>query len=155
MKIERDKVVCVEYEFNIDQQPDNSLNDSGQTIFLQGYQKILPVLEQALEGKQTGDVINLTVAPEQAYGAHRPELVFTAHKDYIPDGKPVNVGDVLYTGHGDRQAFSLRVIELTEKGPVVDGNHPFAGKTLAVRLKVISVRDASEQEIANLQPESN
>lgn len=153
MNIIDNSVVSAEFEFKLHNgQLVSSSQDAGLMVYVHGYQTILPAIEHALTGKQAGDQIELTLSPEQAYGEHRPELVFESQKEYLPQDQELKPGLVFYTGHGDRQPFALKVVELTETGAIVDGNHPLAGQTLWVNLHVQSVRQATEHEIEQKQP---
>lgn len=153
MKITANSVVSVDYEYRLE---DGSLvgssQDSGQMVYIQGYESILPAIEQALDGKTTGDTLEITLSPSQAYGEKRPELVFESRREYLPQDQEIKPGMVFYTGTGDRQPFALKVIKLTEDGVLVDGNHPLAGQTLQVNLKVLQVRGATAHEIETRQP---
>jgi FKBP-type peptidyl-prolyl cis-trans isomerase SlyD len=117
-----------------------SSEQNGPMVYVQGQGAILPGIEQALAGRQEGDEIQLTLPPEQAYGAHRPELVFEAPLGNLPEGVDLNPGAEFYSGMGDRPAFSLRVLRETENGVLLDGNHPLAGKTLHAQLRVLSIQ---------------
>ncbi len=112
---------------------------NGPMVYTHGQGDVLPGIEQALAGHQCGETIQLTLPPEQAYGEHRPELVFEAPLGNLPEGVDLNPGAELYSGMGDRPAFTLRVVKETENGVLLDGNHPLAGKTLYAELQILSV----------------
>jgi FKBP-type peptidyl-prolyl cis-trans isomerase SlyD len=48
---------------------------------------------------------------------------------------------------GGMQIVTIR--ELEGDDVIVDGNHPLAGQRLHFKVKVVSVRDASEEEVAH------
>lgn len=107
--------------------------------YVHGTGQMLPALEQALLGKRAGDEVTATLTPEQAYGPYRPELVFEAVRENLPPGQSIRVGMTLTPG-GQRGKFSLKVVGLTERGAMLDGNHPLAGKTVTWQLEILSVR---------------
>jgi len=147
MEITKDTVVTANYRFT-DESGElvDSSERSGPMIYLHGRASVLPAIEAALAGQNAGYRISLTLQPEQAFGAHRPELVFEAIRQNLPRDAELKPGTPLYSGSGDRPAFQLRVVGLTERGAVLDGNHPLAGKTLHVDLEVLDVRPATPQE---------
>lgn len=153
MIIQDNTIVSAAFEFKLeDGQLISSSQENSLMVYLHGYQTILPAIESALNGKKTGDQLTLSLSPDQAYGEHRAELVFESRREYLPQDQELKPGLVFYTGHGDRQPFALKIVELTDEGAIVDGNHPLAGKTLLIDLTVQSVRQATDEEIEIKQP---
>jgi FKBP-type peptidyl-prolyl cis-trans isomerase SlyD len=147
MEITPDAVVTADYRFTDESGALVDSSDShGPMIYLHGRASVLPPIEAALAGQSVGYKTSLTLQPEEAFGAHRPELVFDAIRENLPPNVDLEPGMPLYSGSGDRPAFQLRVIELTERGARLDGNHPLAGKTLHVDLEVRNVRPATPEE---------
>jgi len=107
--------------------------------YVHGTGQMLPALEAALEGHRAGDAVSVTLTPEQAYGPHRPELVFEAIRDNLPPGQEIRVGMTLTPG-GQRGRFSLKVVGLTERGAMLDGNHPLAGRTVTWEIRIQEVQ---------------
>ncbi|MBZ0331611.1 FKBP-type peptidyl-prolyl cis-trans isomerase [Halomonas sp. ANAO-440] len=107
--------------------------------YIHGTGQMLPALEDALEGCQAGDTLGVTLTPAQAYGPHRPELVFEAVRENLPQDRDIRVGMTLTPG-GQRGKFSLKVVGLTERGAMLDGNHPLAGRMATWELRVLEVR---------------
>lgn len=112
-----------------------------------GYENTFPKIEEALEGKAKGDVVALTLSPQDTFGERNEALVRTIPKKEFPPG--VKVGGHLqsYNDDGSEQVFNVVKI----KGDTVhlDGNHPWAGKTLRFTVKVTGVRAATAEEIAH------
>jgi FKBP-type peptidyl-prolyl cis-trans isomerase SlyD len=112
-----------------------------------GFGNTLPRVEAELEGKEAGFQTTLTLAPEDAFGPRNESLVTTMPKKDFPPG--VKVGGEIkgYDADGHEQWFIVKKI----KGDTVhlDGNHAYAGQTLKFALKVISVREASAEEVAH------
>ncbi|MGS2744750.1 FKBP-type peptidyl-prolyl cis-trans isomerase [Halomonas sp. LS-001] len=106
--------------------------------YIHGAGQMIAALETAISGHQEGDELNVTLTPEQAYGHHRPELVFEAVRENLPAGKELHVGMTLTPG-GQQGKFSLKVVALTERGALLDGNHPLAGKTVNWQIKILAV----------------
>jgi len=118
----------------------DSSEQSGAMVFVHGEGTVLPGIEAALEGCVSGQKVSITLSPEQAFGPHRPELVFEAPHANLPPNTVVAPGVELFSGSGDRPKFRLRVVKATETGALLDGNHPLAGKTLNIELEVLQTR---------------
>jgi FKBP-type peptidyl-prolyl cis-trans isomerase SlyD len=118
--------------------------------FLVGGDDLLAKIEEALQGHEAGDKVNLHLEPEEAFGDYNDQLVFLEPRTLFPaelqegmtfEGLPPGANpdaphDVLYT-----------VTEIYPEHVVLDGNHPLAGIAIRLHLKVEHVRDATEEEI--------
>lgn len=120
--------------------------------FLLGGGDLLEKIDEALQGRQAGDTVDLHLEPEQAFGDYDDQKLFLEPRSKFPpeieegmtfDGTalpagmdPVPPTDLLYT-----------VTDIYPEHVVLDGNHPLAGIALRIHLKVESVREASEEEI--------
>lgn len=112
-------------------------------VFVCGKQQVIAALEEALMGQEAGYQARIVLAPEQAYGLHRSELVFEAVRENLPPGLDIQPGMDLSPG-GSAGKFSLKVLSLTERGAMLDGNHRFAGKSLVFDVEVLGVEPAAE-----------
>jgi FKBP-type peptidyl-prolyl cis-trans isomerase SlyD len=118
--------------------------------FMVGGADLLAKIEEALQGHEAGDRLDLHLEPEEAFGDYDEQLVFLEPRTLFPaeleegmtfEGLPPGAsaqapGDVLYT-----------VTEIYPEHVVVDGNHPLAGIAIRLHLKVEKVREATEEEI--------
>ena len=70
MKVGKDKVVLMHYTLKNDAGDVIDSSDGGDPLpFLQGHGNIIPGLESALEGSKAGDKLDVSIKPEEAYGA--------------------------------------------------------------------------------------
>ncbi len=142
-------VVTVEYVLTDEAGQRLAASTPGTPLqYVHGTGQMLPALEAALEGRRTDDELSVTLSPEQAYGPYRPELVFEAVRENLPPGLEVREGMTLTPG-GQGGKFSLKVVGLTERGAMLDGNHPLAGKTVTwtLHIRSVSERRASQGEV--------
>lgn len=112
-------------------------------VFVCGKQQVIAGLEDQLKGKEPGFQGRIELSPDQAYGPYRPELVFEAVRENLPENMDIQPGMQLSPGGGEGK-FQLKVISLTEHGAMLDGNHPCAGKHLAFDVEVINVERNTE-----------
>lgn len=131
-------------------------NDAGEVMdtsegrgplnYLHGANNLIPGLEKELEGKTTGAKFKATIQPADAYGESNPEMIQTLPLEMFKGVEKVEPG-MGFTAQGPQGQQHIVVTEVNGDQVTVDGNHPMAGKTLHFDVEVVSVRDATEQEI--------
>jgi FKBP-type peptidyl-prolyl cis-trans isomerase SlyD len=117
--------------------------------YLHGAGNIIPGLEKALLGKVEKDALTVKVPPTEGYGEVVEELVETVPKvafqgvDKIEAGMSFEAQDP----NGEMQRIVVKKVE--GDMVTVDANHPLAGVELNFDVNVISVREATEEEISH------
>ncbi len=117
--------------------------------YLHGHHNIISGLEQALEGKEAGDKLIVTVEPEDAYGEYIAEAVQEVPRTNFQGVDNIEAGMQFQSQTEDGQVMLVTVKDVTDDMVVVDGNHPLAGQTLNFDVEIVDVRDASADEIAH------
>ena len=152
MKIEKNKVVVLTYTAQADGLTVDHATEQRPLDYIQGFHMLIPKLEAELEGKEEGDTFAFEASPADAYGEYDPAHRFDIPKDsFAVDGKLRE--DLLVEGriipmlNGAGEVCMAQIIEIKDRDVTVDFNHPMAGKTLSFSGKVLSVRDATEQEL--------
>lgn len=114
---------------NVDQDP---------LEFTPGENQLLPKLEMALIGKQTGDELSIELTPEDAYGPIKDEGFQTVPTESIPEGYR-EIGAVLGLQDKDKSenVFQAKVHAIDGDEATLDLNHPLAGKKLRFDIKVL------------------
>ena len=147
MNIQKDTIVTIRYRVSDAQ---GKLIDEAKepTSYLHGgYGNTLAKIEAALEGQQAGYQTTLQLQPADAFGERDESLLQTiARKDFPPG---VKVGGQLMGRDADGAEQAFTVVKIKGDTVFLDGNHPWAGKTLRFSLKVIEVRAASPEEVAH------
>jgi len=111
-----------------------------------GPNKMFEQVEAALEGARTGDRVEVTLGPEQAFGEHDPDLTFTDDIENVPPQfRHVGAEVQMQNDRGETRTFFVTRIE--DGKLTVDCNHPFAGKTLIFAVTVTDVRPATLEEM--------
>lgn len=120
--------------------------------FLVGGDDLLPAIETALQGHEAGAMLDLNLEPEDAFGDFDDQLIFLAPRTQLPEG--LDVGMLLEAASLPKEVVAgappeiiLAVSEIYPDHVVLDGNHPLAGISLRLHLKVVAVREATEDEI--------
>ncbi|MCL4128745.1 UNVERIFIED_CONTAM: hypothetical protein GTU68_037697 [Idotea baltica] len=117
--------------------------------YLHGHKNIIPGLEQAMEGKQAGDVMIVNVAPADGYGEIQEQKIQEVpRKTFQAEDITVGMRFVAQTPDGPLTVF---VTAVTDETVTVDANHPLAGKELTFDVRIDSVREATEEELTHGQ----
>lgn len=114
--------------------------------YIHGHGNIIPGLERALEGTAAGHRSHVAVDAAEGYGEMNPELVFEAPREHFPADMKLEAGTRVFA-EGPDGPVSFTVVRLTEKGAVLDGNHPLAGKQLHFDVEIVDVRPATKEEL--------
>lgn len=150
MLIAANKAVSIDYTLTNDiGEVLDSSSGGAPLVYLQGAGNIIPGLEKALEGKQPGDELTVTVEPEDAYGEYSAELVSTLSRSMFEGVDELEVGMQFHASAPDGQMQIVTIRDLDGDDVTVDGNHPLAGQKLTFQVKIVDVRDASQEEIAH------
>jgi FKBP-type peptidyl-prolyl cis-trans isomerase SlyD len=111
-----------------------------------GHSGIFPKVEAALNHKQIGDKVSVTLEPDDAFGEYDAKMVrIESVSDLPPD---VTVGGYL-VAEQDGQEVVWRVTDIADGKAVLDGNHELAGQRLRFDCVVMDVRPATADEIAH------
>lgn len=146
MQISENTVVQIHYTLkNQSGEVLDSSQDAEPLTYLHGAGNIIPGLETALSGREQGEKVNVTVEPDEAYGAHREELVQQVGRDMFPvDELEAGMRFKAETAEGPQ---ILTVTKVEESDVTVDANHPLAGETLHFDVEVVEIREASSEEV--------
>jgi len=145
MQIAKHKVASIHYTLTDN---DGKVLDSSSgrepLLYIQGIGNLIPGMEEGLEGKKQGDKVNLKVSPEKGYGVKSEELIQKVPRSAFGDQK-IEKGMQFQTNQGG--VVTVTNVGLSEI--TVDANHPLAGVELNFAVEVLSIREATEDELAH------
>ena len=118
-----------------------STEEDGPLTFTVGAGQIFPALEQALLGMKAGDVANIVLDPEQAYGPRIAENIITVSRTIFPAGREISAGQKLNIEFKGGNSRTMLVTAVGEKDVTLDGNHPLAGCSLTFALRVDAISE--------------
>jgi FKBP-type peptidyl-prolyl cis-trans isomerase SlyD len=99
-----------------------------------------------LEGRAEGEVIEVPIDGNLIFGPRDENLVFTDHIENVPEEyREVGMKILMENAKGEPKEFI--VTRLDDKTLTVDGNNPLCGRDLIFKLEILTVRDASDEEI--------
>lgn len=142
------KVIGIEYSLkdaNSGEQLDSNVGKPALE-FVSGKGQIIPGLESKLVEMGLNDTADVMVQPAEAYGEYNAEAIQTLPKEQFA-GIELTEGMTLY-GQGEQgETVQVTVKGFTDSEVTIDYNHPMAGKTLMFSVSIVSLRDATAEEI--------
>ncbi len=142
------KVVKINYKGTLS---NGSVFDSSEgkdpLEFLVGGGQVIPGLEAGVKGMKVGEKKSISIKAADAYGEYDKAAVQQVPRDSFPKDMKLEAGMelVAQTGMGP---IPVRLGEINDKSVTVDFNHPLAGKDLTFDIEIVSVRDATKEELA-------
>lgn len=125
---------------------------SGQDVklaFLFGYGQLTGAMEAALDGARIGDIRTVLLKPEEGFGERDPDAIIELDRDEFPPGTEPGDEFDAEDEHGD--SVCLRIVDVEGDKVWVDTNHPLAGQTVRLELRVEHVRPATSGEVAQAE----
>lgn len=107
--------------------------------FTLGRGQILPGLEEAVRGMETGESKTVRVPPEKAFGPHRKDLIEEVPRGDLPDHIEPQVGQRLTLDRSDGGCVTVTVADVSESTVTLDANHPLASTDLNFELDLLEV----------------
>lgn len=137
ISIEKGDRIAVEYTGTLE---DSTVFDSSAgrapLEFEAGAGQMIKGFDAAVIRMKEGQEKNITIPPEEAYGAYDVNAVIEVPLASMPNG--TQPGDTLYAA-----GRPVKVLEIRNETAMIDTNHPLAGKTLIFQIKVISIQKAN------------
>jgi len=115
--------------------------------YVHGHNEILaPFVHKELEGRSAGDVIEVPIDGNLIFGPRDESLVFTDDIENVPE-EYRQVGTSILMENDKGQTRSFIVTRLDGETLTVDGNNPLCGREVVFTLEILTVRDATGEEI--------
>lgn len=147
MEITADRVVLIHYTLKDDAGAVVDSSAEGEPLaYIQGHGNLVPGLEKALEGKQDGDSLAVSLPPAEGYGIHDQALIQRVPKRSLQGAGELKKG-MQFQARTDDGMRLFTVIAIVGDMVTLDGNHPLADKTLNFDVQVVSVREATTEEL--------
>ena len=137
MKISNQKLVSMTYSIH---EGTNLLENVDTPVsFVYGKEtNLLPIVEKSLIGKEKGNELTIEVSPELGFGDIDKNLIFIDSTDNVPkEYSKIGMQIDFENDKGLKRKF--RVTNIDKNKITFDGNHPFYGKTLIYKIKIIDV----------------
>ncbi len=107
--------------------------------FIIGQGRVLPGIEEAIDGMESGESKTVRVPPEKAFGPHRDELMEEVPREHFPDDITPEVGQRLTVDRTDGKSMTVTVAGVSDSAVTLDANHPLSAADLTFELELLEV----------------
>ena len=119
----------------------DSSYDRGEPLeFICGAGQMIQGFDAAVADMEIGQIIDVHLMPEEAYGMPDPTVVFTMEIAQVPGAEDLEEGQRVYLSNQYGQPFPVTVTAKDEKNITFDANHEMAGKELNFRIELVEVK---------------
>ena len=126
--------------FNDGTQFDSSYDRGEPLEFVCGAGQMIRGFDAAVADMEVGQIVDVHLMPEEAYGMPNPDAIFTVETSQLPGSEDLEVGQQVYLSNQFGQPFPVKVVEKDEKMITFDANHEMAGKELNFRIELVEVK---------------
>ena len=150
MPIEKNKVVTINYILKDEEgKVIDSTENNPPFSYLSGSNQILPKLEEKIEGMIIGSSKNVVLEPKDAYGEYQEDAVQKVSRNEFPKDADLQKGMSFLANTPDGKQMPFYIQEVSGNDITIDFNHPLAGKKLEFDVKLMDIRDATQEEITH------
>jgi FKBP-type peptidyl-prolyl cis-trans isomerase 2/predicted Fe-Mo cluster-binding NifX family protein len=135
------KTVKVHYKgtYNDGEQFDSSYDRGEPLEFVCAAGMMIPGFDLAVGNMEVGDIVDVHLMPEEAYGMPRPEMIITVEKSAVEGAGDLVEGDRVYLQDQLGRPFSALVTAVDDINVTFDCNHEMAGKELNFTIELLEV----------------
>jgi len=122
-----------------------------EVTFVLGKEPIPKIIEEAIKGKKEGEEIEIVIPSKTAYGPYLPYLVKKIDINNLKHPEKIKVGEWYEEINAHGSGVSFKVLEISGNKIKADFNHPAAGKTVIMKIKILEARPATSYEILSAE----
>jgi len=109
--------------------------------FQVGAGQVISGFNDAVEGMEVGDKVDVTIESKDAYGDYREDFVINVNPSDIPDEIDPEVGMDLQLHQQDGGAIPVKITAVSDDAVTLDANHPLAGKDLKFEIELVGIEE--------------
>ena len=126
--------------FNDGTQFDSSYDRGEPLEFICGAGQMIKGFDAAVANMEIGEIKEVHLMPEEAYGQTNPDAIFTLEIAQLPGSENLEVGQQVYLSNQYGQPFTVKVAAKEETTITFDANHEMAGKELNFTIELVEVK---------------
>lgn len=126
--------------FNDRTQFDSSYDRGEPLEFICGAGQMIKGFDAAVANMEIGEIKEVHLMPEEAYGQTNPDAIFTLEIAQLPGSENLEVGQQVYLSNQYGQPFPVKVAAKEETTITFDANHEMAGKELNFTIELVEVK---------------
>ena len=101
---------------------------------------MIPGFDAAVVDMEVGQIVNVHLMPEEAYGMPDPNAVLKFEIASLPGSEGLSVGQQVFLSNAMGQPFPVKVTAKDETTITLDANHDMAGKELNFKIELVEVK---------------
>lgn len=144
--VEKNKVVSFTHSILNDKGEVEEQSDVPMEYVHGADQRVFPLVLEAMEGAKVGDTKEIILEPLDGFGVYDENKTYREKLENVPP-EYHTVGAEASFKSEDGQELKMKVVSVENGEVFLDGNHPFAGKTMTFKITVKAVRDATTEEV--------
>jgi FKBP-type peptidyl-prolyl cis-trans isomerase SlyD len=145
--VQKDVVVSMEYTLKVDGEEVDSSKGQEPLQFLVGHGNIISGLEREMMGMKVGESKDVVVTPEEGYGIFDEQAFMNVPRADFPKDMSLEEGLELSVRDDSGQSRYARVDMIEGDHVTLNFNHPLAGDELHFNVKIVGLRDPTQEEI--------
>jgi FKBP-type peptidyl-prolyl cis-trans isomerase SlyD len=145
--VQNNKVVSMEYTLHVDNEEIDSSKGQDPLQFLVGHGNIISGLEREMIGMKVGESKDVVIAPADGYGEFDENAFMDVPRNAFPGDMPVEEGAELTVRDDEGQARYARIDAIDGDTVTLNFNHPLAGDELHFNVKVVELREPTDEEL--------
>ena len=145
--VQNDVVVSMEYTLHVDNEEIDSSKGQDPLQFLAGHGNIITGLEREMIGMKVGESKAVVIAPADGYGEFDEEAYMKVPLSEFPKDMSVEEGLELTVKDNSGQTRYARVDSIEGDAATLNFNHPLAGDELHFNVKVVGLREPTDEEL--------
>jgi FKBP-type peptidyl-prolyl cis-trans isomerase SlyD len=153
MRVATDAVVVFDYQLTDEK---GRLIDRGSgpgaMAYIHGHDMLVPGLERALEGREVGDTLQVTVPPKDGYGEDQDQEEVRVPRADLPGELDLEPGAELEGTDENGETDTFWVVAIEGDEVVLTRTHPLAGVTLCFDVTIRRIREATAEELEHGHP---
>ncbi len=112
---------------------------------------VLPPVEEQLVGLEAGEWKTIELPPEKAFGKRDPSKIFTiSARELSRQGVVARVGEQVEFVDKSGRRQRGRVIFVGGGRVIIDTNHPYAGRKVVYKVRVVRILKTLEERVGGL-----
>ena len=144
--IEKNKVVSFTYSILNDKGKVEEQSDVPMEYVHGADDRVFPLVVEAMEGAKVGDTKEIILEPLDGFGVYDENKTYRDKVENVPPEYRVVGAEATFKNEDD-QELKMKVVSVENGEVLLDGNHPFAGRTMTFKITVEAVREATAEEI--------
>lgn len=135
------KVIRVHYHGTLEDGSkfDSSYDREEPLEFICGIGMMIHGFDAACANLDVGQVVDVTIPPEKAYGMPDPQAIFNIEKEQLPGSENLHSGEQVVLTNSMGQSVQALVATTDDTTVTFDTNHPLVGKTLNFRIEMVEI----------------